>query len=112
MIPYAILAFAVAAAGGLVMALRLVRARLAPWPLSLLHGGLGALGLALLIGVLVQGGAPAAVTWALAILVVAALGGFFLASFHLRGTLPPRAIVAVHAGVAVAGVLTLLGAVL
>jgi len=39
---------------------------------------------------------------------VAALGGFFLASFHLRRKLPPKAVVLVHASVAVIGFLTLL----
>ena len=112
MLTYALLAFAVAAGGGLVLASRVLRARLAPWPLSLIHAGLGALGLALLIAVLVQGNAPPAVTTALALLVVAALGGFFLASFHLRGRLPPVAVVVIHAGVAAAGVLALLSAVL
>ena len=68
--------------------------------------------IALLIAVLVQGNAPAAVTTAFALLVVAALGGFFLASFHLRGRLPPVAVVVIHAGVAAAGVLALLSAVL
>jgi uncharacterized membrane protein len=112
MLTYALLAFAVAAVGGLVLASRVLRARLAPWPLSLIHAGVGALGLALLIAVLVQGNAPAAVTTAFALLVVAALGGFFLASFHLRGRLPPVAVVVIHAGVAAAGVLALLSAVL
>jgi hypothetical protein len=49
---------------------------------------------------------------ALGLLVVAALGGFYLASLHLRGTVAPKAVVFVHAGVAVAGFLTLLSAVL
>jgi hypothetical protein len=112
MIPYALVVFAVAAVGGLVLASRVLRAKLAPWPLSLLHAGLGALGLVLLVVVLAQGGAPMAVIYALALLVVAALGGFFLASFHLRGQLPPKAVVVIHAGVAVAGFLTLLAVAL
>lgn len=112
MITYALLAFAVAALGGLVLASRVLRARLAPWSLSLMHAGLGALGLVLLIVVLAQGGATMAVIYAFALLVVAALGGFFLASFHLRGQLPPKAVVVIHAGVAVAGFLTLLSVAL
>jgi hypothetical protein len=44
-------------------------------------------------------------------LAVAALGGFFLVSFHARNELPPKAVVAIHALVAVAGFLLLLGAV-
>ena len=112
MITYALLVFAVAALGGLVLASCVLRAKLAPWPLSLIHAGLGALGLVLLGVALAQGGAPMAVIYALALLVVAALGGFFLASFHLRGQLPPKAVVVIHAGVAVVGFLTLLGVAL
>ena len=37
-----------------------------------------------------------------------ALGGFFLASFHLRGKLAPKGVVVLHAGLAVIGFLTLL----
>jgi cation diffusion facilitator family transporter len=44
---------------------------------------------------------------ALVILAVAALGGFFLASFHLRGTPGPKPVVLVHASVAVIGFLLL-----
>lgn len=46
------------------------------------------------------------------LLLVAALGGFFLASFHLRQRLPPKAVVVIHAGVAVAGFLVVLFQVL
>jgi hypothetical protein len=35
MVTYALLAFALAAVGGLVLASRALRAKLAPWPLSL-----------------------------------------------------------------------------
>jgi hypothetical protein len=45
------------------------------------------------------------------LLVVAALGGFFLASFHLRKRLPLKTVVGLHAGLAVAGVLILLSQV-
>jgi hypothetical protein len=46
---------------------------------------------------------------ALLILVVAALGDFFLASFHARKVTPPKAVVVIHAGVAVVGFLLLAG---
>lgn len=112
MITYALLVFAVAAVGGLVLASRVLRAKLAPWPISLLHAALGATGLVLLIRMLLQGSAPQRVLIAFVLLLIAALGGFLLASFHLRRKLPPAAIVLVHAGVAVAGFLTLLSLVL
>lgn len=108
----ALIVFAIAALGGLFLASRVLRGHLAPWAISILHALLGASGLVLLILTVVQGGASARVTAALAILILAALGGFFLASIHLRGRVAPKAVVFVHAGVAVAGFLTLLSAVL
>jgi len=108
MLIYALIAFAVAAVGGLILAAHVLRDKFAPWALSLLHAGFGALGLVLLIALLLQGGAAQAVLIGFALLLIAALGGFFLASFHLRKRLPHKAIVVVHAGVAVAGFLTVL----
>jgi len=46
------------------------------------------------------------------LLVIAALGGFYMFSFQLRKLPPPKAVVVVHAGAAVLGVLCLLGNVL
>ena len=42
--------------------------------------------------------------------LVAALGGFYLAAFHLRGQSGPKPVVVVHALAAVAGVVLLAGA--
>ena len=107
MLNTALIVFAVAAVGGLILAAHVLRGRFAPWALSLLHALLGALGLALLLVLLAGGSLPQPVLIAFGLLLVAALGGFFLASFHLRQKLPPKAIVGIHAGVAVAGFLTL-----
>jgi hypothetical protein len=107
----AVILFAIAAVGGLVMAVRRFQGRMAPWPLSILHAVLGAAGLVLVL-VAVLGGAAGYALAALIILAVAALGGFFLASFHVRHTLAPKAVVVIHALVAVAGFLILLGGVL
>ena len=112
MLTYALIVFAVAALGGLVLASSVLRGKLAPWALSILHALLGASGLVLLLlGVMGGSGAGRAVA-ALGLLVVAALGGFYLASMHLRKTVAPKAVVFVHAGVAVTGFLVLLSAVL
>jgi len=108
MITYAVIAFAIAAIGGLFLAAHVLRDKFAPWAVSVLHAGLGALGLILLILVLVNGAASQAILIGFVILLVAALGGFFLASFHLRRRLPPKAVVVIHAGVAVVGFLTVL----
>ena len=112
MLTYALLIFAIAAVGGLVLASSVLRGKLAPWVLSIGHAALGATGLVLLVLVVLQGAPPARVTAALGLLVVAALGGFYLASIHLRGVVAPRTIVYLHAGLAVVGFLTLVSAVL
>ena len=113
MLKLAVLIFAIGAVGGLVMATRVLRNQLAPWALSLLHAALGATGL-VLTAIVVLGKSQAVssvVPIALLILVVAALGGFFLASFHARRQLPTRGVVFTHAGVAVIGFLLLAGGV-
>jgi len=113
MLKLAVLIFAIGAVGGLVMATRVLRNQLAPWALSLLHAALGATGL-VLTAIVVLGksqGVSSVVPIALLILVVAALGGFYLASFHARRQLPQRGVVFTHAGLAVVGFLLLAGGV-
>lgn len=107
MLTYAIIIFAVAAVGGLVLATYVLRNKLAPWALSILHALLGATGLILLLILLLKGSAPQQVLPGFVLMLIAALGGFFLVSFHAREKLPSKAVVVIHAGVAVAGVLTL-----
>jgi len=111
MLIYALVAFGIGALGGLVLASSVLRGQFAPWALSLLHAALGATGLVLLIVALMNGAANP-VRIAFILLLVAALGGFFLASFHLRKLMPPRGVVFLHAGLAVAGFLTLAGTAL
>lgn len=111
MLQTAVLIFAIGAVGGLVLANSVLRGRLAPWALSLLHAALGATGL-VLTAIVVLKGAPEGqgiIPIALLILVVAALGGFYLASFHARKMTAPRQVVLIHAGVAVVGFLLLAG---
>lgn len=112
MLNYAVIVFALAAVGGLVLAGHILRDKLAPWILSIAHAALGATGLLLLIALLVQGNAPQQVLIGFVLLLVTALGGFFLASFHARKRLPPKVIVAIHAGLAVLGFLTVASALL
>lgn len=113
MLKLAVVVFAIGAIGGLILASSVLRGRLASWPLSLLHAALGATGLVLAGVVLLQGteAVQPSVPIGLAILVVAALGGFFLASFHARKMPAPRSVVFVHAGAAVIGFLLLAGGV-
>lgn len=111
MLNYAVVIFAIGALGGIALATYVLRGRLAPWPLSLLHAGLGAIGLLLVLYTALTIGISRAALAALVILAVAAVGGFYLASIHLRSKIAPRPVVFIHAGVAVIGFLTLLGVV-
>ncbi|HET8899188.1 MAG TPA: hypothetical protein VFN09_10495 [Rhodanobacteraceae bacterium] len=112
MLGTALIIFAIAAVGGLILAAHVLRGKFAPWALSLLHALLGAAGLITLIVLLLQGSTAERVLVGFVLLLVAALGGFFLASFHVRKRSPPKAVVIVHAGIAVIGFLTLLSLVL
>lgn len=108
MLTYSIILFAVAAVGGLILAAKILRGQQAPWELSILHALLGAAGL-IVLGVVAWELQPAArVTTALALLVIAALAGFYLASIHFRGNIAPAGVVVIHAGVAVTGFLLIL----
>jgi hypothetical protein len=106
--------FALAALLGVYMALRVFRGVLPPWPAAVLHGLFAATGLALLLYAAFLAGStqPPAVMIAAVLLVIAALGGFVLVSYHLRKRVPPRALAGVHALIAIAGFLSLAGSVL
>ena len=112
MLTYAVIILAITAVGGVLLAAKLLTGKLASWPLSIAHAVLGATGLIMLVLTVLGGSAAGRITAALALLVVAALGGFFLASFHVRGLVGPKSVVIIHAGVAVAGFLTLLSVLL
>jgi len=112
MLTTALLVFAVTAIGGLLLAARILMGKQAPWSVSIIHALIGASGLIMLIMTVLDGTGGARVISALALLIIAALGGFYLASIHLKGKLAPKSIVVVHAGVAVAGFLTLASVVI
>jgi hypothetical protein len=109
---YAAILFALGALGGLVMAMRAFRGEAIPVPLAIGHGLLGAAGLVLLVIGVLAGTAGQTATIALVLLLVAALGGFYLLSFHIRKQQHPRAVIVIHALVAVIGFLTLLVAIM
>lgn len=113
MLKLAVLIFAIGAVGGLILANSVLRGRLPSWGLSLLHAALGATGL-VLTGIVVLSGSEEGqgiIPIALVILIVAALGGFYLASHHARKVPGPKPVVLIHAGVAVIGFLLLCGGV-
>jgi len=110
MLVNAIILFAIAALGGLTMAILHFRGRTPPpvW-LAVLHGLFAACGLVVLL-IAVIGAASRGATVALIVLLVAALGGFTLVSFHMRRRALPNGLVIGHALIAVAGFVVLLAA--
>jgi hypothetical protein len=109
MLVIALALLAVAALFGVYMALRVFKGALPPWTAAVLHGLFAATGLVLLLYVAFIANAPAAMPLLVAavLLVVAALGGFVLLSFHMRKQPLPKALAGVHALAAVGGFLCL-----
>ena len=95
----AIVLFAAAAIGGVVLAVLRLQGRTLPTSLALVHGAAAAAGLVALIFAVFVSGLHAKVPTLL--FVIAALGGFVLFSFHLRRKSIPISVMLIHAGVAV-----------
>lgn len=112
MLGIATILFAVAALGGLTLATLHVRDKHRPWPLTVLHGLLAATALVLLLVEVLGGASGGMLTTALVLFVLAALGGFTLLSFRLRGRSLPNAGVVGHALFAVVAFVLLLLVVL
>lgn len=105
----ALIIFAIAAVGGVVLATFVLRDRFAPWLVGGLHALIAALGLVILVLALFdQGASQTRLVVTFGLLLAAALVGFGLGALHLRKRLPPKAVVLAHAGLALAGVITLL----
>lgn len=100
--------FGITALGGVVLAFRNER----PMFLSIIHGSLAAAGLVLLIIAVLQGATGTLPLLALALFVIAALGGFVLFAFHLRGRQLPRGLVYIHGLLAVIAEILLIMAIL
>lgn len=109
MIATSIVLFLVTAIVGIYMAARIFGGAVPPWIAVILHGVLAASGLLVLLYSLYIGPQPMPLMIGAGLILVAALGGFFMFSFQLRKQAPPKAVVAVHAIAAVLGVVCLLG---
>jgi hypothetical protein len=111
MLTIIVVLFAIAALGGVTLAFMRLREKPLPMPLALVHGAVAAIALVLLIIAALgpAGSSPAKI--AVLIFVVAALGGFYLFSFHVRDRKLPIPVVLIHGVAAVAGFATLLYAV-
>src|SRR5215470_16841034 len=102
MLVVAALLFALAALVGIILAALHLKKKDAPIPLALVHGLAAAVGLVLLIIVVVQMSSAGLAGVALAIFVIAALGGFVLFAMHLMRKKLPPGLIAVHGLLAVA----------
>jgi hypothetical protein len=112
MITYALILFAIAAVGGATMAVMHFRGQTPPrLALAVLHGALAAAGLVVLLVAVMGTGVSGAPALALGLFVLAALGGFGLLSFHLRGRSLPNGLVIGHGLLAVVAFLILAAAV-
>jgi hypothetical protein len=112
MVQGAIVLFAIAAVGGLFMAFQVFTGKDRPWSwLAMGHGFLAAAGLTLLVWATTMGSVASLVNIGLVVLLLAALGGAYMAlKFHVRMLPLPKTIVLGHAALAVVGfVLVLLG---
>lgn len=112
MLKIAIVLFAVAALGGVVLATLHLKTKGAPVALAILHGLLAVTGLVTLILAVLN---MATVGWAgvaLGIFILAALGGFVLFGLDLKKRALPRGLIAVHGLAAVVAFLILLSVVL
>lgn len=112
MVGLAVLLFLLAAVGGLYMAAHIFKGEFPPVFVAVAHGALAATALVLVILAALKPEAAPLVKYGAGILFLAALGGFFLASFHLRRVAHPRGVVVIHALVAVTGVACLVLALL
>lgn len=105
----AIVLFALAAVAGLSMAIMHFKGQSPPRAvLAVFHGLFAASGLVVLIVAVLEAHASNAPVVALGLLVLAALGGFGLLSFHLRKRALPSGVVVGHALLAVTGFVVLL----
>jgi len=101
---------AIAALGGIGMAaIRFGKGHNPPAAFAMAHGLLAAAGATLLAYAVFTSSVPAAAWLALVLLLgAAALGGYLNLAYHWRQRQIPAGLVVVHAGVAVAGFVSLL----
>lgn len=100
-----IVLFAIAAAGGLVMAaIRVFANRNPPAWLAMLHGLLAGAGLTLLLFAAFTTGLPKFALWALIALIIAALGGILMnLGFQEKRKPLPKPVMYIHALIALVG---------
>ncbi len=108
----AVVLIAFAALIGITMAVQHVRGRTPPSPaLAILHGLLAVSGVVALLLYLWDAGFGGILAWSFGLFVVAALGGLYLVSHHMRQKPLPGAVILVHGLLAAIAFLILLTAV-
>jgi multisubunit Na+/H+ antiporter MnhF subunit len=103
--------FALAALGGVFLAIRHLRGQSLPGAVAIVHGAAAAIALVLLLIAVLTSNLSGLATVALVLFVVAALGGFYLASLHLRGERHPTPLILGHGLIAVVAFVALLAAI-
>ncbi len=112
MFTYAVLLIALAAVVGLYMAVQHFKGRTPPKPgVAILHGLLAVSGVIVLLLGVWEIGFGTAHTWALLLFGIAALGGLYLVSHHMRQRPLPSGVIVIHGLVAAIAFLVLLTAV-
>jgi hypothetical protein len=108
----AVILIALGAILGLTMAIQHFKGRTPPAPpLAILHGLLAVSGVIVLLLGVWDLGFGTAHTWALVLFGIAALGGLYLVSHHMRQRPLPNGVIVIHGLVAVIAFLVLLTAV-
>jgi hypothetical protein len=108
MLVAAVVLFALAALGGIILAILHVKNNDAPITLALVHGLAAAAGLVVLIIAVTKMTSAGLAGVALAIFVIAALGGFVLFAMHLMEKTLSRGLIFVHGVAAVVAFVLLL----
>lgn len=111
MLWFALVMFAVAAVGGVIMAVSHFRGNNPAVPLAATHGALAATGVGVLIAAAMAVGATPLLLASLGLFGLAAIGGLTLVSFHFRRRTLPDFLVIAHGGAAVIGFVLLLLAI-
>ena len=105
--------FALAALGGVVMALMRFSGRdYPPAALAVVHGLAAAAGLVALIVVVFGTGVATLGKIALVLFLVAAIGGFVLVSYHMKRQPLPKSYIVIHGLVAVTAFVLLIAALM
>ena len=101
MVYLTIILFAIAALGGVTLAVMKMSGRELPMPIVIGHGIFAACGLVALIIMVAQSRENSLMNGSLLLFLITAVGGFTLLSFHLRNKPHPLSLIGAHGLLAV-----------